>query len=490
MTASDESGHRADRHRGQFLLASSPDRVPEGFTHHRRAGWSLAVRDLPVLDLLDRQGSQVGWVLGHPVLDGVLGGSAITLGTDVTTGVDWSAVDALYERLAGRFLLVLLPDDEPTVLLDAYGSLAAVFSAAEQVVASTPTLIGGEWDTELLEVSGFPDRGTWLPFGLTLRRGVQRLPANHALDLSTWRLQRCWSPTPPSAAPSAEGLATVVHQGLRDTIAAVAAVHPLTLSLTAGRDSRVLLACARDFLDRAALFTLVPPGAPSVDAHLAGRLASRFGLAHTVLPVVAPPAESLTGWLSVTGHAVGGELWRAHEALRRLDPGRVLLPGTAGEVGRGHTHRPGDPEDAPVTPDRLLERLRLPGHRAYLELAGSWLATLPDLPHETVLELAYIEQRLSCWAGPGHYGNQRSLFELAPFASRPLFRALLAAPLGYRRTEQLATDVCEIAWPELLDLPFNRFTGLRGTARRVVAKAQRVARGMRGDLVASTAPAA
>ena len=36
----------------------------------------------------------------------------------------------------------------------------------------------------------------------------------------------------------------------------------------------------------------------------------------------------------------------------------------------------------------------------------------------------------------------------------------------------------------------NRFTGVRGTASRVVPKAQRVVRGMRGDLVTSTALAA
>lgn len=48
----------------------------------------------------------------------------------------------------------------------------------------------------------------------------------------------------------------------------------------------------------------------------------------------------------------------------------------------------------------------------------------------------------------------------------------------------------------MLDLPdrqggqVNRFTGVRGTAGRVGSKAQRVVRGMRGDLVASTAPAA
>jgi hypothetical protein len=469
-----ETAPRAEDHRGQFVLSRSSARVPEGFTRHEHAGWELGTCDLPVVDLRDGEGAQLGWCLGYPVLDGVLGGAEIVVDTVGTQRVERTAVDALYERLAGRFLLVLLTADEPTVLMDAYGSLAAVFSAEEQVVASTPTLIGAQWETDLIQLTGFPHRATWLPFGLTLQRGVRRILADHALDLRAWRTERQWLPMPPSGAASGADLAAVVYRGIRSAIGAVAAAHPLTLSLTAGRDSRVLLACARDFLDRASLFTLVPDGADTVDGHLAGRLASRFGHTHEFLPVVAADPRGSAGWLASTGHAVGGELWQAHQSLRRLDPTRVLLPGTAGEVGRAHTYRPGDPTEAAVRPETLLRRLRLPGHAVYLEHAEAWLAGLPDLPYETTLELGYIEQRLSCWAGPGHYGNQASRFELAPFASRPLFRAMLASPLEYRLREQLATDICRIAWPELLDLPFNRFTGLRGTARAAVSNVKRM----------------
>lgn len=479
----------AERYRGQFLLSSSPDRVPEGFTRHQRLGWTLGTADLPVADVRDRDGRWTGWCLGHPIVDGVLGGDVV-LDTGASTRLDRGAVDALYERLAGRFVLLLVGVEDPAVFLDAYGSLAAVYSAEQQVVASTPTLIGGEVDTELSEVTGFPRRATWLPFGLTLRRGVRRLLADHTLDLCSWQAGRHWLPTPPGSAPAGDGrdLATVVHDGLRSAIAAVAAVHPLTLSLTAGRDSRVLLACARDVLDRTSLFTLVPEGTETVDTHLARRLASRFDLDHTFLSVLRPDPGSLDGWLAVTGHAVGGELWQAHGSLRQLDPARALLPGTAGEVGRAHTYRPGDPEDGAVRPETLLQRLRLPAHPVYLEHAEAWLAGLPDLPYETTLELGYVEQRLSCWAGPGHYGNQAARFELAPYASRPLFRAMLASPRAYRSGERLATDILARAWPELLELPFNRHTGVRGAARRALSKAKRtVARAGRRPTAASTA---
>lgn len=474
MTYFEDVGPRAGGHRGQFVLTRSPGRVPEGFDRQEQAGWHLGTSDLPVVDLVDRDGARLGWCLGHPIVDGALGVYSIVVDTVGDQRVEPAAVDALYERLAGRFALVLLSVEEPVVLLDAYGSLAAVYSADECVVASTPTLIGAAWDDDLIEVTGFPERATWLPFGLTLRHGVRRLLANHALNLLTWRTERHWTPVPPEGASADADVAAVILGELRRGIGAVAAAHPLTLSLTAGRDSRILLACARDHLDRTSTFTLVPDGTRTVDAHLAERLASRFDLRHEFFPVLRADPGGLNGWLASTGHAVGGELWHAHESLRGLDPTRVLLPGTAGEVGRGHTWRPGDPSDGPVHPDSLLRRLRLPQHAAYLEHAEEWLGGLPSLPFETVLELGYIEQRLSCWAGPGHYGNQASRFELAPFASRPLFRAMLESSLDYRRREQLATDICQMAWPELLELPFNRFTGLRGMVRATASRAKRV----------------
>ena len=458
--------------RGQFVLAADGNAVPDGFERRALGGWTLGTSDLPVVDLRDRTGAHVGWCLGHPVADGVLLGDGDTL----LVGDPAAAVDELLEVLAGRFLLVLLGGGAPLVAPDAYGSLAAVWSAEQRVVASTPTLVAAEPDVALAEATGFPYRSTWLPFGRTLARGVRRLVADHVLDLRTWRVQRSWAPSP-EAGGTGEELAVLVRESVQRTIEAVAAVAPLTLSLTAGRDSRLLLACARGVLDRTTTFTLVSPGPRTVDPHLASRLAARHGLRHEQLPVSrATDGPALERWLAVTGHAVGGELWHAHGALARLDPRRALLPGTAGEVGRAHTWRPGDPEDGPVAPDTLLERLRLPRLDVHLAAAEEWLAGLPELPYATVLELGYVEQRLSCWAGPGHYGNRTSLFELSPFASRPLFRAMLAAPREYRSGEHLTDDVCRAAWPELLDLPFNRFTGVRGATRRGLGAARRVAR--------------
>lgn len=452
-----------DDHRGQFVLSQDADRLPAGWDRRDAGGWFLATNQLPVTDLVDAAGERIGWCLGQPIVDGVLQPPQIRLGTRERRTLDWPAVDGLYDRMAGRFALVVLTEDEPSLLLDAYGSLAAVHASATRTVASTPVLLGGEWDEDLIAEVGYPDVNAWLPFGLTLTKGVRRLQANHRLDLRTWSVERHW-PRPGSLVEDPDpARVRAVHDGIRNGIAAVAAAHPVVFSLTAGRDSRLLLACARDVLDRSAFFTMAPPDLDTVDVHVATRLAARFGLDHRVVPIRPSTSAALTRWQFLTGHAVGSGLWKDHESLTALDPERVLLPGTAGEVGRGVMNRVWDLPDQRIDAHMLVGRLRIPrSNAAFVAGAAEWLDGLPDVPPPRVMDLAYIEHRLSCWAGPGHYGNVTSRFEYTPFASRQLFTDMLALPAAYRLRQGLVRDICRRTWPELLDVPFNRYTGLRG----------------------------
>jgi hypothetical protein len=469
----DRRMHDPSNHSGQFLLTQDPGLLPDGWRTWEAAGWHLATSFLPVFDLVDLHGQRVGWCLGHPIVDGVLEPPQIRLHMSDRGTLDWPAIDDLYDRMAGRFVLVLLHGEQPSVLLDAYGSLAAVYSAGSRIVASTPTLIGGDWDEDLIAEVGYPDVDYWLPFGLTLTVGVRRLQANHRLDLRTWAVDRHW-PRPGTLVedPDPHRL-RAIHERLTSGIAAVAAVHPVTFSLTAGRDSRMLLACARDVVDRASFFTMAPTGVDTVDHHVAVRLAARFGLDHSVIPIRGSTPSTLARWQFRTGHAVAGELWKAHESLQALDPDRVLIQGTAGEIaGRrippGLDRRPG----ARMDPHTLLWWVWAPRRSRYFTAAEAWLDGLPDLPVHLVTELAYIEQRLSCWAGPGHYGNSTSRFEFTPFASRRLFTDMLSLPADYRHARGLVDDLCRLAWPELLEFSYNQYTGLRGARAQSVATAR------------------
>ena len=71
------------------------------------------------------------------------------------------------------------------------------------------------------------------------------------------------------------------------TIGAVVATRPVEMALTAGRDSRMLLACSRPWLDQISFYTLAyPDPSARLDCDIARRLATRERLNHTITPWV------------------------------------------------------------------------------------------------------------------------------------------------------------------------------------------------------------
>jgi len=84
------------------------------------------------------------------------------------------------------------------------------------------------------------------PVGLTPRQGVERMLPNHALDLAAGRLARLW----PRESLPFDGDPAAITQATADVVSramgGVGRVHPLQIPLTAGLDSRLLLACSRE----------------------------------------------------------------------------------------------------------------------------------------------------------------------------------------------------------------------------------------------------
>jgi hypothetical protein len=458
----------ADQLVGQFVLSRHAQAAPDGWPARALRGWTLATHPrLPVADLRMLDGAPAGWVVGYPVVDGTLCPPTVGIPTEAATNA--AALDEALYRLGGRFLAVVLTDAFERVYLDACGSMSAVYSGEAGTVASTPGWFDDRahpWDEELIRFLNMPTSGLWYPFGLTPRRNVLRIIPNHFLDLNTWATTRHW-PSAPFAEGDPRELVPRIAETIRATIGAAAHAYPLHMSLTAGRDSRLLLACARDRLDRTRFFTFARERA-TADTHIARALARRFGLDHVTLPIEPATPAQQAEWLARVGHSVSGDIAHMHPTLRRLDPGRALLPGMAGEVGRAFYWRAGDTATTLLRPEALVARCHLPANERIVAGATAWLGELAGHSTFTILDLLYIEQRLGCWGGPQQYGGEPwSAAQLFPLAQRAIFAAILALPPEYRAGERLPADICWLAWPELLELPFNQFSGWQRYPRRV-----------------------
>lgn len=470
----EEAGLDLARLSRQYVLSRTGQQIPDGWAKHRQRGWTLGVHSLPVVSVENKVGEPLGWCVGYPLLAAGLEPPKLVLDTVRADIIESDSIKRFYETVCGRWVLIVLAGNEERLYLDPYGSLGTVYCQAEPAVASTPTLLGSahSWNHALINALGMPESGLWFPGTLTARVGVKRLLPNHALDLIEWHSIRHWPRELHELAVSPDVADTVnsIVASLKHVISSVAAHCPTYLTLTGGRDTRMLLACAREHLPKIALFTQREGDTVTVDTHLATKLARQHALDHFFLHVRYATREEQRDWLYLTGHSVSGQIWRIHKTLERLDPSRALLHGMGGEVGRGFYWRDGDAPHTRITPADLLERSGMPTEAVLVADLQAWLSGLAGLTALDILDLYYLEHRLGAWAAPQHYGNVTSLFEFSPFNQRAVFHNMLKLPYEYRWNKRLATDICRSEWPDLLSLPFNEFTGSRRVFQSAVAR--------------------
>jgi asparagine synthetase B (glutamine-hydrolysing) len=456
---------------GQFLLSEAQAPQPKGWSAQRLGRWHLAFHArLPVVRLLDADSRPSGWLLGWAIgPEGDLIDADVRVPGPTGDAREAEAFESWLHRCGGRYLAILLRSGLSRVYLDPCGSLAAVYCPAQRVVASTPSVIpdadGCEWDEELLRTFAIPARSNWFPFGLTPRRGLERLIPNHYLDLARWEAVRHWPVGTVQTDMDLHAAAEELGAILRRQISAVTHRWQVHMSLTAGRDSRMLLACSREHLEQIAFFTCAP-AAEAQDVQVAKKLARRFGLAHTSIAFRESSSQEHDEYLARTGWCLGGPAPLLERGGARLDGSRPFLSGQGGDVMRTCFWRPEDSESTPLSGEDLIQRmwwcLRVGTLDDLTARAQRWLEAAGEGNSLTVLDLLYVEQRLGCWAGPRAYAHVSCPFVLYPFCHRRAIEIMMGVPPAERRQKRLEEELIRRHWPELLRLPFNAPVGIKG----------------------------
>lgn len=481
----------------QFILSKDSDLIPDGWNRYEKGQWCLGTSELPVLDIENTAGKDIGWCIGYPVNHKEPWTKKIVIDCQDSESINMIGVENFYIDTGGRYVLVLLTQKEEKFFLDPFGSLAAVFSTSEPIVASTPTLLGEKysWDREIILSLNMPESGRWFPSGLTPKKRVRRLLPNHYLDLNDWSVVRHWPGASSDLAvdQDIDKNVSIITSCLKNMIGTIAERYPIQMTLTAGKDTRILLACARDYLSNIHLFTQSRDD-ETVDMHIASKLAEKLGLDHSFIPIRTATDDEMFRWLYLTGHAVGGVIWKIHKTMESFDPQRVVINGIFGEIGRARFWNKNDFLDMKISAVNLLKRDNLPYENRVLSEMDKWLSELSEYNTFGVLDLFTLEQKKGCWASPMFYANTFSRFAICPFNHRRIIQAMMKLPYEYRFRQQLPEDICLKLWPELLELPFNEFTGLKNyinktktyvtkTKRSSVNSAKRFAKGIAKKLL-------
>ncbi len=303
----------------------------------------------------------------------------------------------------------------------------------------------------------------------TAFRGVQTLGAQRQLTVTAGLIAGL-TPRDGTAAGSYEAVAAALVEavrplGERDV--------PVELSLTGGKDSRLIAAALT--AARVPFRARTHGFASHADVIVATMIADKLGIEHMVTePRVAAPerapdeADVLARLRSAV--LVSDGMLSAFENVGRPDPPVTTEPvqtgGHGGELLRGGyapaawtSRRPARAwSEARGTElfrrmvTRRLDLVRPAAAGAYLASLAPFAAALPRGPLRT-LDNFYLVNRAGRWSAAARQAYLLREPLVQPFFGDQVVRAARAVPLPDRITDRLHRGVLERLCPELLDLP-------------------------------------
>lgn len=462
----------------QFRLSKSKTSPSDSWDHIKIGDWHLHhCRRLPRHEVAFAAGSCRGVVLGVAV---DADGNALTGSVTLDGKGTLDALEEYLAGLAGRFVVVVVAPGAARVYFDPTGGLSAVYSGKDRSLASSVFLaINREIEPEpgISSEQVLAREGQYL-LGETCDRHCRRIYANHYLDLKSFELVRHW----PDAALDFEALgdqrdqvATEIANRLSQIVAGLTAAYSCALPLSAGTDSRLLLAAATPVLDRIEHFYMHDVyKVTRFDRAGAALLARECGIDLEVIDREDPAFQDFMAPQEVeelrrkmayrTSMGFDGIDDPTVRAVSRAPGSELILRGNVAEMTRANKWTNATARSAPTPDDGLaallnmraehLEERVAPDRLASLrERYKAWLASLSASGRSRMPDLAHAELFMPTAPNNVYYAFGQN-FYINPFNDRRLL-VLTAAfhPLARRRSK-LVKKIISATRPALNTLPY------------------------------------
>ena len=377
-------------------------------------------------------------------------------------------------KYAGRWIIIAQVDGQSGLFNDALG--------LRQIFYTTPDFTNGFWAMSqpgilawLYDLKITPEAASFIdshefrsrteyrwPGVATAFREIHHLLPNHYLDSNTGKKHRFWPNQQLQKMSFEEGInkATDILKGLMQ-----AAHHrfELVIGMTAGIDSRVVLAASRDIIEDMEGITVRQGRMPEdhQDLRIASSLLGRLAIPHKIfkaLPFMSAEFSMLFKQNVFMAHDHYGP--DVEVILDHLSRSKVVATGSGAEVTKGVYKSWCYPEEHEFTANDLAHLQWMDGSEFAVKYFRAWLDDLGELYDIKMLELFAWEQGHGNWLA----GTQME-FDLAwkdiftPFNCRELLECLMSINIdnrcGVSSDDRVFTSLIESMWPELLQEPVN-----------------------------------
>jgi hypothetical protein len=299
----------------------------------------------------------------------------------------------------------------------------------------------------------------WFPGDTSPYAGIRVLLPNHYLDLGTGKPVRFWPDADLGVASRRTGISTSTEI-VRGLVQAAAHRFVLMPGLTAGWDSRLVLAASRRIADHAFYHTALVGDTPRdhPDIAVPARLLARLGLTHHLLDARSPMDPGFAAVYHRSVSPAYEPVGFIAQALFDASPeAGVNVTGDAGEITRCdyETEALAGRE---FTARDLADVSRLPAHPFVLEAFERWLADARAHRRNVALRHLFAWEQVAGRTQAklvSAYDVARE--SLTPFNCRRLLATQLGVAERFRSepTYYLRRAVIRRLWPEVLVEPIN-----------------------------------
>jgi len=347
------------------------------------------------------------------------------------------------------FVLFLSLKGSLHIRKDGCGAMPVVYSKEAHVVSSSPSVISDlRYDETLSKL--LTQTNAFFPFGLTAKPGVKRLLPNHTLSIPEFKVARHWSNREISQDLDLADVGGPIVDEIKKILASLCNSAPLLLSLTAGRDSRIIAGCAQG-LPQVEAFTSNFDLDSDWDSKTAKLVAEYLNIPHVTNELVEVTEAERQEFFEWTGYSFAGRTSYAF----LTGPARKdawVVSGHCGEIGRNYYPAF---TDKSVAPEEVIKALKLPAHQQFLSAAEEWIEGLDGLNGRQLADLLYIEARLGCWAGPQLARPSQYRGRIAPFGHKRIVDLMLRAKRDHRSKNSLPQQVIKEIDHRLLSFRFS-----------------------------------
>lgn len=311
-------------------------------------------------------------------------------------------------------------------------------------------------DTDFFSLA-FAKKGLFV-MGRTPWQGLRQLLPNHYLDLKTGSSHRHF-PMEKHQSRSPKSVLPELIEVLRGQIKAAANRYSLALPLTAGWDSRVLLAASRPELDQfSGTYTMRHPYMSDghEDVRIPPQLARTAGMSHQFFENTgeANPANEQLLAGEVDAHnprnpAMHTNVYNPHLA------DQLIVSGIASETAKRYYG-----EEQNLRPERLAVMTGYGDHPFVVEALTEWLKTAKPVSGLGYDILDFFHWEFNVGSSVAREVTEINLSRarvFPPFNQKKLIDTLLQVPAKYRDKydHHVYREIIKACWPELLQHRVN-----------------------------------